>query len=244
MAIFSKLKKLMRLLSRQEYRKGLRHKVAAAIEHESIIHALPIGTLIDVGANVGQFSLLTRTLHPSALIYAFEPLATPADRFESVFRGDNSTRLYRYAAAETAGSATINISARTDSSSLLPISNLQNQIFPGTTQLTTAEIQTCRIDDALNNVAIVDPLLIKLDVQGFELAALKGMPNMLDRASMVYLEVSFKELYTGQPSAHDVVAWLSSHGFRLAGANNLVSADDGTSVQADFLFHRAASAAA
>jgi len=57
--------------------------------------------------------------------------------------------------------------------------------------------------------------LLKLDVQGFELAALQGCTDVLDRFEFVYVEVSFIELYVGQALASDVVAFLLGRNFKL-----------------------------
>jgi FkbM family methyltransferase len=61
-----------------------------------VMRGIALSTLIDVDANVGQFSLLMRTLHPGTRIYAFEPLSRPAMKFESLFRGDAQTTLRRW----------------------------------------------------------------------------------------------------------------------------------------------------
>src|SRR5215213_874376 len=90
-------RKLMRLLPSQGFRRGLQYGVAAAVEHLSVVRGIELSTLIDVGANRGQFSLLVRTLHPGVKIYAFEPLSRPAAKFMSVFRGDPRTILHQCA---------------------------------------------------------------------------------------------------------------------------------------------------
>ncbi len=200
------------------------------------MRSLQIGSLIDVGANVGQFSLLARTFHPNIQIHAFEPLPLVSARFERLFARDQNMHLHRIAAGEMSGAADIHVSARPDSSSLLPITDLQSKIFPGTAQASVATIRIERIDDVLQGVILNDPLMIKLDVQGFELSALKGMPKLLQRAHYVYAELSFMELYQGQPLAHEVVAWLAVAGFRFSGAYNPTHATDGSAVQVDILF--------
>jgi len=84
--------------------------------------------------------------------------------------------------------------------------------------------------------------MIKLDIQGYELAALKGMPELLQRAAYVYAEVSFLPLYVGQPLAAEIVTWLSERGFEMAGIQTIGRLPDGTCAQADILFSRVADA--
>lgn len=231
-------RKLRHLFSSAAYRRGLKHRVAAAIEHEGALRSIEVGTLIDVGANIGQFSLLTRSLHPRAIIHAFEPLPEMADRYEALLGDDGHTTLHRIAAGETTELAEIHVSGRPDSSSLLSISERQNEIFPGTSEVSSLTIPVERVDDVLRGAALIDPVLIKLDVQGFELAALKGMPELLSRATHVYAEVSFVELYQGQPLAHEIIAWLAKQGYRIAGVYNPTFTHEGVAVQADTLFAR------
>src|SRR5258705_13176881 len=130
--VMKKVKKFATLLRHSAYRNGLRHGVAAAIEHEAFLKVQRIGTLLDAGANKGQFALATRVNHPSAKIIAFEPLGGPSAQFEALFRTDKNVRLVRAALGAENGDAQIHISRRNDSSSLLPIGKLQPQVFPGT----------------------------------------------------------------------------------------------------------------
>lgn len=239
-SVLRRANKLLSLFPHASYRKGLKQGVAAAIEHEGAMRSTNFATLIDVGANIGQFSLLARTLHPAAVIHAFEPLRLMADRYERVFAGDLLTHLHRYAAGAEAATTEINVSNHPDSSSLLPISERQAQLFPGTQKVSVEQVRVERVDDVLPVDTIARPILVKLDVQGFELEALKGMPRLLARASWVYVEVSFMTLYEGQPLANDICAWLESNGFEMAGVYNPTFSDVGVNIQADLLFARAA----
>ncbi|MHB8571083.1 MAG: FkbM family methyltransferase [Metallibacterium sp.] len=81
--------------------------------------------------------------------------------------------------------------------------------------------------------------MLKLDVQGYELQALRGCETLLEAFAWVYCECSFVELYAGQALADAVIAWLRERGFGLLGAYNMANDRDGRAVQADFLFGRA-----
>ena len=173
-----------------------------------------------------------------ARIVSFEPLAGPAALYRAVFAGDDRARLVEAAIGPAPGEATIHVSARDDSSSLLPITARQNALFPGTAETGTAIIQVTRLSDALPAGEIAAPTLLKLDVQGFELPALAGCEDVLERFDWVYVECSFMELYAGQAFADAVIAWLRERGLRLAGVYNMAYDDRGRAVQADFLFGR------
>lgn len=236
--ILNRTLKLIRLVRAPGYRRGLRLGVGAATEHEQLIAALPLGSAIDVGANKGQFSLLVRAHHATAPVHAFEPLEEAAAVFERLFSVDPDVTLHRFAAGPVTAQAEIHVSGRADSSSLLPISEMQDRAFPGTAAVATRTIPVRRIDDVLKDWTPIRPLLVKLDVQGFELEALKGMPDLLASADYVYAELSFIPLYEGQPLAAEVIAWLADRGLHLSYINDVSRTGAGFPAQADVLFSR------
>jgi len=209
--------------------------VAAAPEHRYVLGP-ELATVIDIGANRGQFSLAVRRWAPKAMVIAFEPLSGPAARFQKVFQGDPNVRFHQSAIGPETGTATMHVAAADDSSSLLPISNLQQHLFPGTGEVRTEKIQVGRLADFISAEDIQAPALLKLDVQGFELEALRGCEDLLERFSYVYAECSFVELYTGQALAHEVIEWLRERDFVLKGVYNMSYDKSGGTVQGDFLF--------
>jgi len=214
----------------------LRHGVAASVEHANVLSGLGCLTVVDIGANCGQFALISRKCFPDARIDSFEPLSEPADRFERVFAGDKNTHLHRLAIGEKEEQSTIHVSQRDDSSSLLPIGEAQTTLFPGTGERETRTIRVAPLNAILSEKDIQSPALLKLDVQGFELEALRGCESLLDRFCYVYCECSFVELYKGQALAHEVIDYLHQHRFSLSGVYNMTYDKQGIAIQADFLF--------
>lgn len=233
------LRKLMRLLPSRGFRRGLRHSVAASVEHRQLIQGLKLATLLDVGANTGQFSLLVRTLHPEVQIYAFEPLSRPAGTFAGLFRDDAHTVLRRCAiGSESVGCATMFVSKHDDSSSLLPVSQEQIRFAAGSRTVGTEQVEVKRLEEIVDAAALGRPVLLKLDVQGYELAALQGCGALLDVVDFVYVEVSFITLYSGQALVDEVVRFLFAREFSLTAVNNPVFNNTGQCLQSDFLFTR------
>lgn len=227
-----------RLMQIPSYRSALFKGIGAAIEHEAVLNSLRVSTVIDVGANNGQFSLVARNSFPHAIIYAFEPLAEASKKFELLFSSDRQTFLRKRALGQEAKSAVINVSHRADSSSLLPISQRQAKLFPGTHKKNEETIVIGRGDAEFTDVVPASPVLLKLDVQGYEIEVLLGFGDFIDKVDYVYAEISFVELYVGQQLAHQVIQWLAQRGLHLGGIYNVSLADDGTAIQADALFIR------
>ena len=233
-------RKLLAVLTKPDWRRAfLRYGVAAGTEHFVVLSKLGnLRTVVDIGANRGQFALVARHCFKSARIISFEPLAGPAMIFGRLFRRDSLVELHQTAIGPLASDALMHISARDDSSSLLPILPAQTKLFPGTEERATTLIRIDRLSHYLQSHVMEAPALLKLDVQGFELQALTGCEDLLHRFEWVYAECSFAELYEGQALADEVIAWLRDRGLKLRGAYNVVCDADGQMIQADFLFRK------
>jgi len=239
LVIWQLLEKLIRVFCVAEYRAAfLRTRVAAAVEHDQILAGLKLNTVVDIGANRGQFALCARRLYPQAQIHSFEPLTKPARAWLENFGHDPRAHLYAKAVATRSGHAEMHVTQWDVSSSLLPIGPEQRRSFPLCAEARQETIETARLADCLQRTAITPPALLKLDVQGFELEALHGCEDLLPVFDFVYVEASFTELYLGQALASDVIALLLGHGFKLSCVANLERGRSRRPIQADFLFSR------
>jgi hypothetical protein len=54
-----------------------------------------------------------------------------------------------------------------------------------------------------------------LDMQGYELNALKSSDNILGTTKAIFTEVALKELYNGAPLYEELKSWLESKDFVL-----------------------------
>lgn len=231
-------RKALRLLIRPALARAmLRHKVAAAIEHLEAIEHSAAATLIDIGANKGQFSLAFRAIRPEAPIIAFEPLDEAARVYEALFKGDARVTLHRVALADVEGEAEFHVTDRRDSSSLLKPGRGQSEAF-GVADELTITVPVRRLDSCVAFAGMARPIMVKIDVQGAELSVLKGC-RALEGADFLYVELSFVELYEGQALFRDVFDYLAGRGFTLAGVFNQVATERFGPTQADFLFKRA-----
>lgn len=236
MAFCRRAAKLARLLRYGTFRAGLRHRVAASLENMPVMRSLQVRAVIDAGANIGQFSLLMRHLHPDAVIHAFQPFPSAAAVFSRLFAADASTHLYRHALGAVSGTADLHVSRRPDSSSLLPIGENQTVFAPGTEEAGVVAVPVRRLDEVLNSLP--RPSLLKIDVQGGELALLEGAERLSPWLDHVYVELSFRQFYQGQPLADEIIDHLRRRGCRLAGIGGTARDAQGLIVQTDLLFSR------
>jgi len=236
--ITRKLKKIFLALQSPILRRGLRFGVGPAYEHGGILAPLQLATIVDIGANKGQFSLLARQLHPMAQIFAFEPLGKPAKKYCQIFARDSKTAFYQIAIGPTSITADMHVSGRDDSSSLLSITEDQVAFAPGTQEVGRERVRVAPLSETLLQQEITEPALLKIDVQGFELSALEGCESLLRRFSHIYVELSFVPFYENQALAYEVINWLAARQFYLTAIHNPVRAKSSIIVQADFLFYR------
>lgn len=237
--IIRRIKKFFRLLRTPSYRRALRLGVGAAIEHEEVLRRCKPDLVIDVGANVGQFSLVVRHESPDAQIIAFEPLSGPAKTFRAVFSGDRQVELHQVAIGRTAGhDIAMHISARADSSSLLEITRTQIETFPGTQEVGIEKVEVRPLSDFVSELHVPSNAMLKIDVQGYELEVLQATGGVLAKIDWIYVESSFVALYANQALAHEILEFLAARDFSLRSIHNVHQDKTGAVIQADFLFHR------
>jgi len=209
--------------------------VVAAVEHLKVLEHIRAKTIVDVGANRGQFALAASLVNPET-VFSFEPLPLPAGVYRKIFKGKANFRVFQAAISCDFGVKQMNVSGRDDSSSLLTISALQDQLFPGTRKSGTLEIKAAPLNEFLNTKDISHPALLKIDVQGYELQVLEGSESLLPYFSFIYIECSFLELYEEQSLAADIVKKMQVEGFDLVGIYNVSYDKSGIAIQGDFLF--------
>ena len=205
------------------------------------LKTLPVRTVLDIGANDGDFAAEIRDLLPESHIYSFEPLRDAHAALVTRMRGDARFRAFNFALGAEDSRARIHRSSFSPSSSLLPMLDLHTEAWPHTAGGAAEEIEVRRLDSLQFDAE--PELLVKIDVQGFEDKVIEGGRETLARAAYVVTEVSFARLYEGQPLFEDIYRLLSGMGFAYRGSLwQLADPRDGRPLQADAVFVRAGAA--
>jgi hypothetical protein len=76
-------------------------------------------------------------------------------------------------------------------------------------------VPVVRLDEFCEERHLAGVDILKLDLQGYELEALKGAIGILPRVHIVFAEVNFVPVYDGQAEFWQLDAFLRAHGFRL-----------------------------
>lgn len=236
--LFKKIKKLCLILfSPKLCYQLIKYGVAASTENFKALRTISkCETVLDIGANRGQFSMAVKYFYPNSNILAFEPLLEPFNKFNKIFKNDSKVSVFNCAIGLEDKYTIIHKSKRDDSSSLLPITDNQSKIFPGTEEVGTANIKMKKINSFINEEDFKGPALMKIDVQGFELEVLKSCKEYLNLFDYVYIECSFIELYKGQALIDEIIKFLDVYSFGFYSIYNIHYNRNGAMIQADFLF--------
>jgi FkbM family methyltransferase len=166
--------------------------------------------VLDVGANEGQYARRLRADGYLGELVSFEPGLEAYSKLAQTASADPAWHTVRMALADRPGSATLNVSANSYSSSLLPISGVHTAAAPDAAYVETEIVETTTLD-ALELPPM--PTYLKIDVQGYEPQVLRGGDRLLPHVIAVELEMSLVPLYEGQDLAPEVCAMLRDRGF-------------------------------
>jgi FkbM family methyltransferase len=209
--------------------------------HRKWFETVNPAVVIDVGGYIGAFALAMRTMLPETWIYTFEPLPDNFAKLQHNMAGDARFTAFQTALGDRQGTTDFWRCDFVASSSVLPMEDLHKEAFPATACSTKVTVPIARLDDHLAEMHLKRPVLMKLDVQGFEAQALAGAGETLQQVDYILTEVSHQPLYEGQVGFDELYALMKSHGFTYSGGfDSLISPVDGSILQSDALFIRKA----
>lgn len=177
---------------------------------EVLTHAKKNGlaprTVIDVGAAWGKWSRACANVFSDARYFMVEPLEEYRAQLEVVTKEMNNAQFAQTVVGQTEGVVTFHVHPDLEGSSIY----LEDEDGVNGTprRLPCATLNTLRRTHALE-----PPFLLKLDVQGAELEALRGGTEVLRDAEYVILEVSLFSMCRGAPAFDEVISFMKTHDF-------------------------------
>jgi len=210
-------------------------------EHEyfqQLLAARGIASVIDVGANAGQFGrYLREKLAYTGRIVSVEPLP---DAFEALVKraaADRDWTAMQLALGDAEGVLPINVAGNSVSSSLLPMLARHEAAAPRSRYQGTVDVRVERLESVPELRAATNAsCMLKIDAQGYELPVLRGAGGLLDRFSLLYLEVSLVPLYESSALIEDVIAYLRQRGFVPVAIHRGFTDRFGQQLQSNILF--------
>jgi FkbM family methyltransferase len=162
----------------------------ASIQQENeVTHAL-LGKnpklAMDIGGNVGEYSAEIRRRNPETEIHIFEPSAVNIRILRSRFASDKDIKIAPYAVAEVNGSATLYANEPGSGLGSLTPRNLGHI---GIDFRFTESVSVIRFEDYWRNTLGGREIdIVKLDIEGHELSALKGFGEAIYFMNVIQFE--------------------------------------------------------
>lgn len=171
-------------------------------------------TVIDVGANKGQFTVAAAEVLGPAVIHCFEPLPEMHARIaRATRRYQHRVRLHPFALGDESRTSVLNVNAHSQSSSLRELGERHHDAFPDAIETRSIEIAVKRLDEVLSADDLPRPTLLKIDTQGYESEVIAGAKGCLEHIDWVIAELSFAPLYKGEATFSPVLRQIESEGF-------------------------------
>ncbi len=197
-------------------------------------------TVLDIGANIGQYATALRSSGYRGDIVSCEPLSDAYEHLRRRAERDPRWETVRTAVGDQSGSIEINVSANSYSSSLLPMTHAHSDAAPGSAFVAVETVPVTTVAE-LVGARTIDPArtLLKIDTQGYEAPVLDGAGDLIGRFAAVSLELSFVPLYEGQQLYDQLAGRLQEAGYLLYGIDaGFGDPRTGRMLQCDGLFVR------
>jgi FkbM family methyltransferase len=175
-----------------------------------------IQTVLDVGANTGQYSQGLRKAGYKGRIISFEPGSLAYHDLKERALHDNNWQTFNFALGEANGFSSIHISRHSPSSSILPMTSLHLDASPGSEYLSEEKIEVKTLDSIYDELGIKgDNVFLKVDTQGYEKKVLDGALESLSAIKGIQLELSANELYEGEEIYYSICRFVEERNFRM-----------------------------
>lgn len=200
-----------RRLTRQSYEEAFDHALMSAIQPGDVVW--------DVGANVGLYTTrFADAVGPSGTVVAFEPSPAAIAGLKAACAGRDNVEIVNAALSDQAGTFDFFVSQEGPS--------VTDGFSPTSSQDAKVSVQALRGDD---RARMTPPSIIKVDVEGFELEVIRGMPDILRSPGLrgLFIEVHFlASVERGEPDGPaKLTALLKEAGltYRWVDASHLVA---------------------
>lgn len=182
------------------------------------LHAFSVDCVFDVGANRGQYAtMLRKDAGFAGTILSFEPNPAVFTELSRRAASDGKWHVFNLALSDFDGTASFNIMAADQFSSLKKPSQEQDAIFAERNRVTrTVEMQCRRLDGLLPELQAAQGFarpFLKMDTQGHDLSVCEGAGAILSEFAGVQTELGVRPIYEGGAGYRAMIDWLAGRDF-------------------------------
>jgi FkbM family methyltransferase len=171
--------------------------------------------VLDVGANHGQFAAGLRAAGYAGRVVSFEPQPEAFAALQRRAAADPAWECHPFALGDVEELHPMHVSGFSESSSLLPIGKAHVDLMPSTRVVGCLSVSVKRLDQVADRLGLAGRrFVLKLDVQGYESAVLRGAGEWLGQADAAVVELNFAPLFDGQSAYYEVMDALETAGLR------------------------------
>lgn len=187
---------------------------------QQIVRKFSIETVLDVGANSGQFrDFLRNRVRYNGLVHSFEPVSHLAKALCERARDDPHWVIHEFALGEANAALEINITASDTFSSFLSAGVTVDSKFAPSMEVRKKERVSVKRGDDVWPRLVANPgkVYLKVDTQGFDMAVLRGSRQLLETIPALQFELPVQRLYQGTAHYLDILKEMEDYGFSLSG---------------------------
>ncbi|MDH3533648.1 MAG: FkbM family methyltransferase [Gammaproteobacteria bacterium] len=187
-------------------------------------------SILDIGAYKGKWAATVMHIYPDARFLMIEAQEHMRPRLEELVRQHPDRLVAVIALLGDAARRSVDFNLMEKGSSIFP------EMTAAPRNRTTLPMRTC--DEVVAESEFRSFDLIKLDVQGAELAVLQGASRILAKAQFVFMEVSVLPYNEGAPSFAEIVRYMDERDFVLFDVVGMMRDPMDVLSQCDLLFIR------
>lgn len=205
-----------------------------------LLNHFNIKTILDVGANTGQFAYYTRKFGYRNTIISFEPLSSAFAILKEFSKNDPAWHIENCAIGDFNGEIEINIASNSQSSSILDMMPVHLKSAPYSAYCGKEQVKINKLDSIITNYSDnPGDIFLKIDTEGFETKVLEGAEQLLKSIKGIQIELSLVELFRGETLITEMLNLIEKKGFTIYSIEpGFYNKNTGQLLQVDGIFFR------
>jgi FkbM family methyltransferase len=200
-----------------------------------VLASYRIDTIVDVGANEGQFGAMIRNLGFKGEIHSFEPVKSTYNLLAKATAGDLRWTAHNMALGRAPGRLVMNVSQGSVFSSALRPNDYGAAKFNDIKVQRQEEVEVSTLDHFIEHHLSDSErrIFLKMDTQGYDLEVFAGATASLDKICCILSELSLIPIYDGMTDYLQALAAYQHKGFSVSGLFPVNRNDDLALIEVD-----------